>query len=56
MTPAGPWSTFTTVELETKRAELHKLVDSGLLTPRSADQQLTEISHIDNELAQRNGQ
>ena len=49
------WAKFTTVELETKLAELRKLVDSGTLTDRSLEHQFTEIAIIENELARRDG-
>jgi hypothetical protein len=49
------WAKFTTVELETKLAELKKLVDSGTLTDRSLEHQFTEIAIIENELAGRDG-
>jgi len=39
--------------LETKLAELQKLVDSGMLTDRSLDHQFTEIAFIERELATR---
>ena len=48
-----PWAEFTTAELETKRVELRRLIDSGILTERSLDNQLTEIAMIENELAKR---
>ena len=47
------WLKFTTGELETKLAELRKLVDSGVLSDRSLNQQFTEIGIIENELARR---
>jgi len=37
-----------------KLAELQKLVDSGRLTDRSLEHQLTEMGIIENELAGRN--
>lgn len=49
------WLKFTTVELETKLAELRKLVDSGVLSDRSLNQQFAEIAIIENELARRHG-
>ena len=49
------WAKFTTVDLETKLAELRKLVDSGTLTDRSLEHQFTEIAIIENELAGRDG-
>jgi len=49
------WARFTTVELETKLAELRKLVDSGTLTDRSLEHQFAEIGIIENELAKRDG-
>jgi hypothetical protein len=47
------WAKFTTAELQTKLAELLKLVDSGTLTVRSLDNQFTEIGIIENEVARR---
>ena len=49
------WAKFTTVELETKLAELRKLVGSGTLTARSLEHQFAEIGIIENELAKRDG-
>jgi len=49
------WAKFTAVELETKLAELRKLVESGTLTVRSLEHQFTEIAIIENELAGRDG-
>ena len=49
------WSRFTAMELETKRAELEKLIDSGMLTDRSLGNQLNELALIENELARRDG-
>ena len=49
------WAKFATVELETKLADLRKLVESGTLTDRSLEQQFTEIAIIANELASRDG-
>ncbi|MDA0991264.1 MAG: hypothetical protein O3A51_11000 [Verrucomicrobia bacterium] len=49
------WSKFTTVELETKLAELRMLVDSDTLTDRSLEHQITAIAIIENELAGRDG-
>lgn len=50
------WAKFTTVELETKLADLRKLVESGTLTDRSLEHQFTEIVIIENELAGRDGE
>ena len=47
------WAKFTTSELQTKLAELLKLVDSGTLTVRSLEHQFTEIGIIEKELAGR---
>ena len=55
MKQTDAWAKFTTVELETKLAELQKLVDSGMLTDRSLDHQFTEIAFIERELATRDG-
>ena len=55
MKQTDAWAKFTTVELETKLAELQKLVDSGMLTDRSLDHQFTEITVIERELATRDG-
>ena len=52
---ANLWSRFTAMELETKRAELEKLIDSGMLTDRSLGNQLNELALIENELARRDG-
>ncbi len=52
---ANPWATFTRAELEAKLGELRKLIDSGMLTDRSLEHQLTEVGIIENELAGRNG-
>jgi len=52
---ANPWATFTRAELETKLGELRELIDSGMLTDRSLEHQLTEVGIIENELAGRNG-
>ena len=49
------WTNFTTIELETKLAELRKLFDSGTLTDRSLEHQFSEIAIIENELAGRDG-
>ncbi|SNS73679.1 hypothetical protein [Antarctobacter heliothermus] len=47
------WAVFTAAELKMKLAELQKLVDSGMLTDRSLEHQLTEMGIIENELAGR---
>lgn len=52
---ANPWAKFSSLELETKLSELRKLIDSGMLTDRSLDHQLTEVGIIENELTSRNG-
>ena len=52
---ANPWAKFTAAELETKLAELRKLIDSGILTDRSMEHQFTEVSIIENELSRRDG-
>lgn len=44
---------FSTAELRKKRAELNALINSGMLTDRSLDNQQTEIAMINNELARR---
>jgi len=49
------WAKFTTVELETKLADLRKLVGRGTLTACSLEHQFAEIGIIENELAKRNG-
>ena len=46
---------FSTTELCKKRAELKVLIDSGMLTDRSLDNQHAEIAMIENELARRDG-
>ena len=51
----NPWAKFTSAELEAKLHELRKLIDSGMLTDRSIDHQLTEVGIIENELSRRNG-
>jgi|GEM_PF-2128461 len=48
------WAAFSSAELKMKLAELQKLVDSGRLTDRSLEHQLTEMGIIENELAGRN--
>jgi hypothetical protein len=55
MKQTDAWAKFTTAELETKLAELRKLVDGDMLTDRSMDQQFTEIAFIERELASRDG-
>ena len=50
------WAKFATVELETKLADLQKLVESGMLTVRSLEHQFTEIAIIENEFAGRDGE
>ena len=54
MNETNAWARLTTAELGTKLRELRKLIDSGILTDRSADRQLAEIAIIENELARRN--
>lgn len=49
------WTTFTTAELREKLTTLRKLIDSGTLTARSEDHQVTEIAFIESELAKRDG-
>lgn len=44
---------FSTAELRKKRTELEALIDSGMLTERSLDNQHAEIAMIENELARR---
>ena len=51
----NPWAKFTSAELETKLHELRKLIDSGMLTDRSMEHQVTEIGIIENELSRRDG-
>lgn len=46
---------FSTAELRRKRAELNALINSGILTDRSLDNQNAEIAMIENELARRDG-
>ena len=55
MPPANAWAGFTRRELETKLAELRKLVDGGRLSARSLDHQCAEIGIIERELAARDG-
>ena len=55
MKQTDAWAKVTTAELETKLAELRKLVDGDMLTDRSMDQQFTEIAFIERELASRDG-
>lgn len=50
---SAAWRSFSVIELERKRTELQKLVDSGMLTDRSLFQQLDEIGIIENELTRR---
>ena len=45
MSEPNAWASFTTMEL----------IDSGMLTERSVESQLTEIAIIENELARRHG-
>ena len=52
---ANPWAKFTSAELETKLHVLRKLIDSGMLTDRSIEHQLTEVGIIENELSRRDG-
>lgn len=52
---ANPWAKFTCAELEAKLHELRKLIDSGMLTDRSMEHQLTEVGIIENELSRRDG-
>lgn len=52
---ANPWAKFTSAELETKRHELRKLIDSGMLTDRSIEHQFAEVAIIENELLRRDG-
>ena len=52
---ANPWAKFTCAELETKLHELRKLIDSGILSDRSLEHQLTEVGIIENELSRRDG-
>ncbi|MEQ8400005.1 MAG: hypothetical protein RIB53_04200 [Roseitalea porphyridii] len=44
---------FSAAELRRKRTELKALIDSGMLTDRSLDNQHAEIAMIENELAFR---
>lgn len=53
MNETNAWAQLTTAELGTKLRELRRLIESGILTDRSADRQLTEIAIIENELARR---
>lgn len=46
---------FSAAELRKKQAELKALIDSGMLTDRSLDNQHAEIAMIENELARRDG-
>lgn len=55
MRPANAWRGFTRGELETKRAELRRLIDGGWLSDRSLEQQVAEIGLIERELARRDG-
>ena len=52
---ANPWAEFTAAELERKLQELRKLIDSGMLTDRSIENQFTEVGIIENELSRRDG-
>jgi len=51
----NPWAKFTSAELERKLNELRKLIDSGTLTNRSLEHQVTEVGIIENELSRRDG-
>lgn len=55
MEETNVWARFTTAELETKRADLCKLVDGDMLTDRSLHHQFTEIALIEQELEKRDG-
>ena len=46
---------FTSAELERKLMVLREVIESRMLTDRSAEHQLTEIGIIESELAQRHG-
>ena len=52
---ANPWAKFSAAELETKLAELRKLINSGMLSDRSMEHQFTEAGIIENELSRRDG-
>lgn len=53
MSQSDAWAKFTTAELKVKLAALRKLINSGMLTARSVDHQVTEIAFIEDELARR---
>ena len=56
MAPDSSYQRFSTGELREKHAELKALIDSGMLTNRSLDNQHAEIAMIENELARRDDQ
>ena len=46
------WEQFTSAELEQKLMVLRELIESCMLTDRSAEYQLTETGIIESELAE----
>ena len=55
MNETNAWAKFSSAELETKIAVLRDLIESGMLTDRSTENQFAEIALIENELATRDG-
>ena len=49
------WEQFTSAELEQKLIVLRGVIESCMLTDRSAEHQLTEIGIIESELVKRHG-
>jgi len=49
------WTKFATEDLEEKLIVLRELIESGMLTDRSAEHQLIEIGMTESELAKRHG-
>jgi hypothetical protein len=50
------WEQFTSAEREQKLMVLRELIESCMLTDRSAEHQLTEIGVIESELVKRHGE
>jgi hypothetical protein len=49
------WTKFATEDLEEKLIVLRQLIESGMLTDRSAEHQLIEIGMTEGELAKLHG-
>jgi len=49
------WEQFPSAELEQKLMVLREVIESCMLTDRSAEHQLTEIGIIESELAEHRG-